>query len=100
MAKFMDHGKALSSLPSRVGAGAGRDIAITALVSTAHTADHFLQLVLPSLFPLLKNAFGVSYAELGLLMTVFYATSGLSQTAAGFLVDRVARCRFWPVGSA
>lgn len=89
MAKIMEHGKALSSLPSRVGAGAGRDIAITALVSTAHTADHFLQLVLPSLFPLLKNAFGVSYAELGLLMTVFYATSGLSQTAAGFLVDRV-----------
>jgi MFS family permease len=66
----------------------GHDIGIAALVTVAHTTDHFLQLVLPPLFPLLKIAFGVSYVELGLLMTAFYATSGISQTAAGFLVDR------------
>ena len=65
------------------------DICVTALVTAAHTTDHFLQLVLPPLFPLLKGAFGVSYAELGLLMMAFYATSGLSQIAAGFLVDRL-----------
>lgn len=71
------------------GRGYRRDIGVTAFVATAHTTDHFLQLVLPPLFPLLKTAFGVSYAELGLLMTAFYATSGISQTAAGFLVDRL-----------
>jgi predicted MFS family arabinose efflux permease len=71
------------------GRGYRRDIGVTAFVTTAHTTDHFLQLVLPPLFPLLKIAFGVSYAELGLLMTAFYATSGISQTAAGFLVDRL-----------
>lgn len=78
----------VSSRPDRDGRESRREIALAALVTTAHTTDHFLQLVLPPLFPLLKPAFGVSYIELGLLMTVFYAASGLSQTVAGFLVDR------------
>jgi MFS transporter, FSR family, fosmidomycin resistance protein len=104
MAEMIDRAEALPpSSINRLGGGLGgaapvvvvqrpgyqRDIGVTALVTAAHTTDHFLQLVLPPLFPLLKGAFGVSYAELGLLMTAFYATSGLSQTAAGFLVDRL-----------
>jgi MFS family permease len=66
----------------------GQDIRVIGLVSSAHAVSHFFQLVLPPLFPLLKEAFGVSYAELGLLVTSFYAASGLSQTPAGFAVDR------------
>ena len=65
-----------------------RDLKVTTLVTSAHTTDHFLQLVLPPLFPLLKVTYGVSYTDLGLLMTLFYASSGLCQTPAGFLVDR------------
>jgi FSR family fosmidomycin resistance protein-like MFS transporter len=61
---------------------------VIGLIGTAHAVSHFFQLVLPPLFPLLKEAFDVSYAELGLLATCFYAASGLSQTAAGFAVDR------------
>src|SRR5262249_3097818 len=38
---------------------------------------------------LLKDAFGVGYAELGIVMTLMYATSGLMQTPAGMLVDRL-----------
>jgi FSR family fosmidomycin resistance protein-like MFS transporter len=66
----------------------GQDIRVIGLIGTAHAVSHFFQLVLPPLFPLLKEAFDVSYAELGLLATFFYAASGLSQTAAGFAVDR------------
>ena len=65
-----------------------RDLKVTALVTGAHTTDHFLQLTLPPLFPLLKATYGVTFTELGLLMTLFYAASGLCQTPAGFLVDR------------
>src|SRR5579875_120974 len=75
-----------------------RDAKVTALVTGAHTADHFFQLVLPLLFPLLKAAYGVSYTELGLLMTLFYTTSGLSQTPAGFLVDRFGARRVLATG--
>ena len=61
---------------------------VMGLISLAHGASHFYQLALPPLFPHLKEAFAVSYTELGTLMTVFYVSSGVSQTAAGFLVDR------------
>jgi MFS transporter, FSR family, fosmidomycin resistance protein len=65
-----------------------QDMGVIALIGSAHAVSHFFQLVLPPLFPLLRDAFGVSYAELGLLATVFYAASGLCQTPAGFAVDR------------
>ena len=61
---------------------------VIGLISLAHGASHFYQLALPPLFPHLKEAFAVSYTELGTLMTVFYVSSGVAQTAAGFLVDR------------
>ena len=61
---------------------------MTTIVTGAHTTDHFLQLVLPPLFPLLKVTYGVSYTDLGLLMALFYVASALCQTPAGFLVDR------------
>jgi FSR family fosmidomycin resistance protein-like MFS transporter len=66
----------------------GQDLRVIGLVGSAHAVSHFFQLVLPPLFPLLKEAFGVGYAELGVLVTLFYGASGLSQTAAGFAVDR------------
>ena len=66
----------------------GRDIRVMGLVGAAHWASHFFHLVLPSVFLLLKDEFGVSYAALGLLTTVLYGSSGIAQTAAGFLVDR------------
>lgn len=65
-----------------------RDSAVIGLVSVAHGVSHFFQLLLPPLFPLLKAEFDVSYAQLGVLLTLYYAISGVSQTAAGFAVDR------------
>src|SRR5438128_1743047 len=56
----------------------GQDIRVIGLIGSAHAVSHFYQLVLPPLFPLLKDAFDVSYTELGLLATFFYAASGLS----------------------
>lgn len=70
-----------------VGAGS-RDASVIGLVAGAHFFSHFFQLVLPPLFPVLKTAFGVGYTELGLMMTLFFSASGLSQTPAGFMVDR------------
>ena len=59
------------------------------LVGSAHASSHFFQLVIPSLFVPLGSAFGLDFAELGLLMTVFFVVSGLGQVASGFIVDRI-----------
>jgi MFS family permease len=41
------------------------------------------------MFPWLRDAFALSYAELGLLMSVFFVVSCIAQAASGFLVDRI-----------
>jgi MFS family permease len=58
------------------------------LVGAAHLASHFSQLLLAPLFPWLKDAFQVSYAQLGFLMTVLFAASCAVQALSGFGVDR------------
>jgi FSR family fosmidomycin resistance protein-like MFS transporter len=65
-----------------------QDATVIGLVGLAHGISHFSQLLLPALFPWLKDAFAVSYAELGFLLTIFFVVSCVVQTLAGFLVDR------------
>ncbi|MEO5733490.1 MAG: MFS transporter [Rubrivivax sp.] len=65
-----------------------RDANVIGLVGLAHGISHFSQLLLAPLFPWLKTAFGVSYTQLGLLLTIFFVVSSVSQFASGFYVDR------------
>jgi len=65
-----------------------QDASIIGLVGLAHASSHFSHLLLPLLFPVFMREFGLSYAELGLLMSVFFVVSGLGQASAGFVVDR------------
>lgn len=60
-----------------------------ALISTAHWVSHFHLLVLPMLFPFLKQQLGVGYIELGFALTVFAVISGLTQAPLGYLADRI-----------
>ncbi|MFO1333799.1 MAG: MFS transporter [Piscinibacter sp.] len=67
-----------------------RDDARTiALIGLAHGTSHFFHMLLPPLFPLFIRDFGLSYSELGLLVSTFFVISGIGQALAGFLVDRV-----------
>ena len=66
-----------------------QDATVIGLVGVAHAVSHFSQLLLAPLFPWLKADFGVSYTELGLLLTIFFVVSSVVQTASGFVVDRV-----------
>lgn len=67
---------------------ARRDVAVISLIGLAHGTSHFLQLVMPTLFLAIRHDWGISFAQLGLAATVFYVSSGLCQTLAGFAVDR------------
>ena len=66
-----------------------RDVKIIGMVGVAHLFSHLYQLALPPLFPLIRAELEVSYTSLGLLMGTFYLVSGVMQTPAGFLVDRI-----------
>jgi MFS family permease len=71
------------------GASTEHDVKVIALIGAGHACSHFFQLVLPPLFFFIQRAFGVTYTELGATMTCFFIASGLAQTPAGFLVDRL-----------
>ena len=66
-----------------------QDARTIGLIGLAHGTSHFFHMLLPPLFPFLIGEFGFSYSELGLLVSVFFAISGVGQALAGFLVDRV-----------
>jgi MFS transporter, FSR family, fosmidomycin resistance protein len=65
-----------------------QDATLIGLVGLAHCISHFSQLLLAPLFPWLKDAFNASYAELGLLMSIFFVVSCVVQALSGFVVDR------------
>lgn len=59
------------------------------MIGTGHGLSHFYLLALPPLFPLLKDAFDVSYTALGLLITVINVATAAAQVPAGVLIDRI-----------
>ena len=59
------------------------------LISVAHWVSHFHLLVLPMLFPFLKQQLGVGYIELGFALTVFGIVSGVTQPPLGYIVDHM-----------
>lgn len=69
------------------------DFSVIGLVGFAHGTSHFFHMMLPPLFPWLMEAFSLSYAEVGALVTVFFVVSGVGQALAGFWVDRFGAYR-------
>lgn len=65
------------------------DLTTMTVVGIAHGCSHFFHLFIPALFPFLREGFGLSYAELGGITTVFFVVSGIGQALAGFVVDRI-----------
>jgi MFS family permease len=70
------------------------------LVSVAHWVSHFHLLVLPMLFPFLKEQLGVGYIELGFALTVFAVVSGLTQAPMGYLADHIGARKVLLIGLA
>lgn len=71
-----------------------------AAISTAHWVSHLHLLVLPMLFPFLKEQLGAGYIELGFALTVLAVVSGLTQAPIGYLVDHVGARKILLMGLA
>ncbi|OGB15187.1 MAG: MFS transporter [Burkholderiales bacterium RIFCSPLOWO2_12_67_14] len=65
-----------------------QDASVIGLVGLAHATSHFSHLLLAPLFPVFMRDFGLSYSDVGLLMSIFFVISGSGQAVAGFVVDR------------
>jgi MFS family permease len=65
-----------------------RDIRVISLIGIAHGVSHYYQLAFVTMLLIVREKAGLSFTDVGILSAVFYAVSGVSQTAAGFAVDR------------
>ncbi len=83
----MSNSSAMALPPDQPGS-LREDAGVIGLVGGAHLISHYSQLLLAPLFPWLRTAFDVSYAELGFLMTIFFVVSCGVQAFSGFVVDR------------
>lgn len=65
------------------------DYRILGVIGIGHCMSHLYYLVLPPLFIHLREAFNVTYAELGTALAVMSLASAVLQVPIGFMVDRI-----------
>ena len=75
-----------------------RQLAVVGLVGGGHFLSHFYVLCLAPLLPAMAADLQVSYAELGLITTAFFAAAALVQMPVGMLVDRFGARRMLLAG--
>ena len=76
------------------------DASVIGLVGLAHASSHFSHLLLPLMFPVFIKTFGLSYSELGFLMSVFFLggsllLASLSKSSLVFVCDLVLFLAGW-----
>jgi len=70
-----------------------QDATVISVVGFAHGTSHFFHFVIPPLFPWLMREFGLTFTQVGAIMSTFFVVSGIGQALAGFAVDRFGGMR-------
>lgn len=65
----------------------------------AHLINDLIQAVLPSIYPLLKASYGLSFTQVGLITLTFQLTASLLQPWVGYHTDRHPKPWLLPAGS-
>ena len=77
-----------------------RDVRVISLIGVAHGASHYYQLAFVTMLLIVRDKAGLSFTDVGALGAIYYGVSGVSQTLAGFAVDRFGARPILAVGLA
>ncbi|MEE1867556.1 MULTISPECIES: MFS transporter [Pseudomonas] len=92
-----------ASSPTPVSAPAAQSsplvMRIIAACALAHLINDLIQAVLPSIYPLLKANYDLSFAQVGMITLTFQVTASLLQPWVGFYTDRKPMPNLLPLGT-
>ena len=66
-------------------------LAIILAVSASHLLNDFMQFLLPALYPLLKETYGLDYVQIGLITLSQQMTASILQPLVGYYTDKTPR---------
>ncbi|WLI13525.1 MULTISPECIES: MFS transporter [Pseudomonas] len=72
---------------------------IIGAVALAHLINDLIQAVLPSIYPMLKASYGLSFTQIGLITLTFQLTASLLQPWVGYHTDRHPKPWLLPAGT-
>ena len=80
------------------GASAALALPVVGAVSFVHLLNDLIQAVLPAIYPMLKQQYLLSFAQIGLITLIFQITASLLQPAVGFYTDKHPKPGLLPLG--
>jgi FSR family fosmidomycin resistance protein-like MFS transporter len=92
---------AQSAAPSAPGASQSSPLVmrIIGAVALAHLINDLIQAVLPSIYPMLKASYGLTFTQIGLITLTFQLTASLLQPWVGYHTDRHPKPWLLPAGT-
>jgi MFS transporter, FSR family, fosmidomycin resistance protein len=69
----------------------GTVLRVLLALSLSHMLNDIIQSLLPATYPLLKESFHLTFAQVGLITTAFQLTASILQPVVGFYTDRQPR---------
>lgn len=69
----------------------GTAYSILIIISISHLLNDMIQSVIPSIYPIIKDKFGFTFAQIGIITLVFQMTSSILQPFTGSYADRHPR---------
>ena len=73
-------------------------VSIVGAIALAHGCNDMIQAVLPSIYPMLKANFTLTYAQIGLISLVYQITASLLQPWVGLYTDKHPKPFLLPAG--
>jgi len=75
-------------------------LAILIALSCSHLLNDSIQALIPSIYPLIKKSFGLTFAQVGLITFTFQITASIFQPVIGLSTDRKPQPYFLALGMA
>ncbi len=77
-----------AAVPGAALAAGGTAYTVLAGLCASHLLNDMVQSLLPSIYPMLKSSFALSFGQIGLLTLTFQMTASLLQPVVGLYTDR------------